>query len=120
MPDDSTVITGTGNDTHTIRVCDVASGSCLHEFDRHTGGIIRLETIGNRLISGSYDQTVRIWDLATGNELYRLEDHARYPFIFGFNDNKTLMAVAYSTGDIKIWRIEDGLVMLVYGDDMNC
>lgn len=120
MPDDLTVITRTGNDTHTIRVWDVASGSCLHEFDRHTRGIIRLQTIGNRLISGSYDQTVRIWDLATGNELRRLEGHARCPFICGFNDNKTLMAATCSIGNIKIWRIEDGLVILVYGDGMSC
>lgn len=120
MPDDLTLITGTSDDTHTIRVWDVASGSCSHKFDGHTRGITRLETIGNRLISGSHDQTVRIWDLATGNELHRLEGHARYPFVFGFNDNKALMAAACSTGDIKIWRIEDGLVMLVYGDGMSC
>jgi WD40 repeat protein len=120
MPDESTVITGTGANTHTIRVWDVASGSCSHKFDHHTRSIIRLKTIGNQLISGSYDQTVRIWDLVTGNELHRLEGHARYPSVFGFNDDETLMAVSCGTGDIKIWRIKDGLVMLVYRDGISC
>lgn len=120
MPDNSTIITGTGDGTHTIRVWDVASGSCLHELDRHSRAIKRLETISNRLISVSNDQTVRIWDLATGNQLHQLEGHAPYPHIFGFNDNKTLMAVTCSGSDIKIWRIQDGLLMLVYRDGRSC
>ena len=120
MPDDSTLITGTADDMHTIGVWDVASGLCLHKLDHHTRGIIKLETIGNRLISGSYDQTVRIWDLATGNEFHRLEGHTKYASIFSFNDNKSLMAVACGGGNIKIWRIEDGLVMFCYTHDTCC
>lgn len=114
MPDSSTIITGTGDGTHTIHIWDIASGSCLLKLERHSRAITRLKTIGNRLISGSIDQTVCIWDLATANQLHQLESHAPRPFIFGFNDSKTLMAVTYSGGDIKIWRIEDGLVIFVY------
>jgi hypothetical protein len=43
-----------------------------------------------------------------------------YPCIFGFNNNKTLMAVTCGGGDIKIWRIGDRLVMLAYIDGISC
>jgi WD40 repeat protein len=108
IKDDTTIVTGTGQETHMIRVWDVTSGACLYALDQHEKGIIRLEIVGNRLFSGSHDQTVRIWDLTTGTALHRLEGHVKYPYAFGFNDDNTLIAASCSTGDIKIWRIDDG------------
>lgn len=107
MPNNEIVITGTGENTHAIRVWDIVSGLCLYAFHGHTGSITSIDVLDDLLISGSYDQTVRIHDLAAGKELSRLEGHAEYPHIFGYNEDRTFMAVACSGGDIKLWRLID-------------
>jgi WD40 repeat protein len=107
MPNDVTVITGTGRGSHTIRVWDVVSGLCSYIIRSHTDSITRINVLDNLLISGSHDQTVCIYDLAAGIELQRLEGHTNYPYLFSFSEDKTCMAVACSGGDIKIWRLAD-------------
>jgi hypothetical protein len=46
---------------------------------------------GRTLASGSYDQTVRLWDVASGKELRKLEGHASYVLSVSFSpDGRTL------------------------------
>lgn len=90
-----------------IRVWDVVSGLCLHIIRGHTDSIVRIGMLDKMLITGSYDQTVRIHDLTAGTELQRLEGHANFPYLFSLNGDRTCMAVACGSGDIRIWRLAD-------------
>ena len=38
----------------------------------HTGWVRRLAILGDRMVSGSLDTTVRVWDLGTGLQVYTL------------------------------------------------
>ena len=58
----STVYTGCGD---TIARCfDVKSGALKRTFKGHTGSVNSLRVIDKRLFTGSYDGTLRIWDVS--------------------------------------------------------
>jgi F-box and WD-40 domain protein CDC4 len=64
----------TGSRDNTLRVWDISSihtapknkkmnGSCMATLLGHTGSIRCMAFYGGKLVSGSYDSTVRIWDI---------------------------------------------------------
>ena len=50
---------------NTARLWDVHSGECLHTLLGHTAEIVSLnfDTGGQRIITGSFDHTVKVWDV---------------------------------------------------------
>ena len=73
----------------------------------------------NTLASGSYDTTIKIWDIITGNCLKTLEGHSNsVNFLVKINEN-TLASGSYDTS-IKIWDIITGncLKTLKSSDDI--
>jgi WD40 repeat protein len=55
-----------GADT-TVRLWDVMSGKEIHRFEGHSASVtsVALSTDGRQALSGSLDQTVRLWDIPT-------------------------------------------------------
>ncbi len=56
---------------HVIRLWDAASGKLVREINGHTGPVFALafSPDGQTLVSGGWDGTIRMWDVATGSEL---------------------------------------------------
>ena len=54
-----------------MRVWNLASGRLERTLEGHTDtvGAVAVTADGQRIISGSYDHTVRVWNLASGTEL---------------------------------------------------
>jgi WD40 repeat protein len=50
---------------------------CLQTLQGHTSVIASLVVDGDRIISGSYDNTIKIWDKTTGNCVQTLQGHTR-------------------------------------------
>ncbi|WP_462324017.1 WD40 repeat domain-containing protein [Desulfoplanes sp.] len=68
-PDGKYVISGGGYGA--LAMYRVRSGEKVHGFKGHTGAVVCLAVSpdGTRLVSGSQDQTVRLWNLETGELL---------------------------------------------------
>src|SRR5262249_17085946 len=64
----------------TIKAWDVATAKQLQTFRGHSKSVTAVATApsddGQRLISCSEDNTVRIWDLESGRELRRVAEHS--------------------------------------------
>ena len=63
---------------------------------------------GKRVVSGSYDKTVKIWDAESGEELRTLSGHSSYVMAVAvFADGKRVVSGSLDH-TVKIWDAESG------------
>ena len=63
---------------------------------------------GERLASASHDQTVKIWDSATGKELLTLKGHSGWVASVAFNPDGRHLASGSTDQTVKIWNSATG------------
>jgi WD40 repeat protein len=59
---------------------------------------------GQTLASASYDQTVRIWNTQTGQEIILLEGHTESTSKISFSHDSRLLASSSTDGEIRLWN----------------
>ncbi|KAH8603159.1 sulfur controller-2 [Bisporella sp. PMI_857] len=85
-------------------------GRCRFKaFRGHTNGIMCLQFDDNILASGSYDCSIKIWSLETGECLRTLRGHQDCVRTLQFDDNKLISGSADHT--IKLWNWKTGECM---------
>lgn len=72
----------------------------------HTNGVTCLQLDDNILATGSYDATIKIWNIETGEEIRTLRGHARGIRALQFDDSKLISGSLDNT--IKIWNWHTG------------
>ena len=63
---------------------------------------------GTRLASGSFDQTIRIWDAASGVELGILKGHLGRINSVAFSSDGTRLASGSGDNTVKTWEVASG------------
>jgi len=63
---------------------------------------------GKIVASGSYDNTIKIWNVSDGNEIMKLKGHSSYVTSLNFSPNGKILASGSNDKAIKIWNISDG------------
>ena len=58
---------------------------------------------GRRLASGSRDDTVRLWDAATGACVRTLKGHNKYVFSVCFSPDKRMVASGSGDTTVRLW-----------------
>ena len=105
-----------GSTDHTIRVWDAATGHELLTLRGHTNGVmaVAFSPDGKRIAScsgdialplshGNGDNTVRLWDAATGQETLTLRGHAEAVNCLAFSpDGKRIASGSYDD-TLKVW-----------------
>jgi WD40 repeat protein len=77
----------------------------IHTLRGHSGVVnsVAYSPDGQRLASGSDDQTVKVWDTATGLETLTLTGHVGSVECIVFSPDGHLLASASEDGTVKVW-----------------
>src|SRR4051812_30915869 len=79
-------------------------------LDGHTNVVysVAFSPDGKTLASGSQDQTIKLWDVATGKEKATLKGHTSWVGSVAFGPGGKLLASAGATGEVKLWDVAKG------------
>ncbi|KAH6624100.1 quinon protein alcohol dehydrogenase-like superfamily [Chaetomium sp. MPI-SDFR-AT-0129] len=82
-------------------------GRCsIKTLKGHTNGVTCLQLDDNIIATGSYDATIKIWNIETGEEIRTLHGHTRGIRALQFDDSKLISGSLDNT--IKIWNWHTG------------
>ncbi|WP_052754371.1 WD40 repeat domain-containing protein [Calothrix sp. 336/3] len=106
-PDGSKIVSAS-SDT-SIRVWNLKSGEVLHTFVGHTASVQAMTIISHNnkslLVSGSYNNIIKGWNLETGKEEFTLNDRDIICSILAISGKKILICGLHN-GTITIWNID--------------
>jgi len=86
--------------------------ACLKTLEGHTQGVnaVALTPDGRRAVSGSGDNTVRVWDLETGECLKTLEGHTQGVNAVALTPDgrRAVSGSGYLDKTVRVWDLETG------------
>ena len=87
---------------------DVSKFKCLKTLEGHLGEVLSVSYSpdGTKIISGSRDKTIKIWDANTGECLKTLEGHSSYVWSVAYSLDSKRIISGSADETIKIWGEE--------------
>lgn len=89
-----------------------------HTLSRHTETVsaVALTRDGKKLVTGSYDQTVRLWSVKTGSLLKIFSGHSREIHCVAISWDGKFIASGSADNTIKLWDIRTGALLRSFGN----
>src|SRR5436305_14981266 len=88
----------------------VASAQPPSEFKGHTNFVysVAFSPDGATLATGSFDNTIKLWDFKTGKEKVTLKGHTSANYCVAFSPDVTLLTSASQDKTIRLWNVKGG------------
>ena len=84
------------------------SGRLIRSLRGHTHYVTTVafspDPQGRRLLSGSYDRTVKLWDTNSAEELRSMEPHSLLVYNVGFSPDGSKIASSSKDGTVRVWN----------------
>jgi dipeptidyl aminopeptidase/acylaminoacyl peptidase len=102
--------------TQTVKPAPAAvpqQGGLIRTLSGHGGGVISVawSPDGRRIVSTSYDGTVKVWDVESGRELHTLSGHGNWVNSAAFSPDGRRIVSASGDKTVKVWDTESGPVL---------
>merc|ERR1712166_1383984 len=94
----------------TSRTMEQAGGACVRQLLGHEGEVYSVDysSDGRFVVSGSYDNTVRIWDVDTGECMKILKGHTDWVNGVSFSPNNQYVVSGSKDKTVRIWDVDTG------------
>ena len=98
---------------HSSPVSFPKTWRCLASLEGHQNSVhaIAFSPDGQWLASGSWDKTVKLWNVRTNSEIYTLKGHKDSVYAVDFSPDGQLVASSSLDRTIKLWHVGTGLEM---------
>ncbi|KAL2150580.1 hypothetical protein VTH82DRAFT_7143 [Thermothelomyces myriococcoides] len=74
----------------------------------HTHSVRAISAYGDTLVSGSYDSTVRVWRISTGEQLHVLQGHVQKVYSVVLDHKRNRCISGSMDSQVKIWDLNTG------------
>lgn len=98
-----------GADDHLVVIRDVSTGD-TRTLEGHTAQVtaVTLDAADTRIASASRDETVRLWDLETGESLHELRGHEGDVMCVSFSHDGQRLLTGSNDRSCRVWNVETG------------
>lgn len=77
----------------------------------HQHSVRAIAAHGDTLVSGSYDSTVRVWKISTGETIHRLHGHTMKVYSVVLDHKRNRCISGSMDNMVKIWSLETGSIL---------
>lgn len=77
----------------------------------HQHSVRAIAAYGDTLVSGSYDNMVRVWKISTGESLHRLEGHTMKVYSVCLDHERNRCMSGSMDHTVKIWSLDTGALL---------
>lgn len=88
-----------------VHLWDVNTGTFIRSFEGHTKGLACVKYVNDKIITGSNDHTIRVWNAKTGECLCICKGHQSLVRAVGFDDQRNLVLSGGYDGEVKVYHL---------------
>ena len=104
-----------------IWIYNAATGEEIDLLTGHTSSVesVSFSSDGQTLASGSWDNTVRVWDVNTGKHLRTLEGHTLWVNSVSFSPDGNTLASGSADETVRVWDVNTGRHLRTLTGDLD-
>jgi WD40 repeat protein len=72
---------------------------------------VQFSPTGTQIVSGDLRGVVRVWQIRTGQQVWRLESNAGRTYSVAFSPDGHSIASAHEDGRVRVWNLTDGKLL---------